>query len=298
MRLETQTTDRKALAKEIGAWLGREYAYDGVPNCTYSVGDLKIERDGSIVCYNMVTWERLLPFFREHGWTPTEESSRPPMDMSTVETATAPQTEAEPPAPDLRETEDDTLLITLPTNDITPLQLRSLINMLYSKQELLNRAFGKRLLMIPDRIIDALKRQLPETPDDFTALLNAPEGPAEGFDFRDGKATMTFPFDPDAPTNWTLYTKLFESIISMACETGKIRAERPVINEENEKYLMHNWFCRLRLNGPDFKELRKLVQKNLRGHCAFNTQEKADRFSAKIAAGKLRKKTDNEEANE
>jgi len=66
--------------------------------------------------------------------------------------------------------------------------------MIYSKQALLNRSFGVDLIRIPNVLIAALEVQIPESPADFTAYLDRTEADLQGFDFRDGKVTVSFPF--------------------------------------------------------------------------------------------------------
>ena len=57
-------------------------------------------------------------------------------------------------------------------------------------------------LHIPDILIDRLRESTPATTEELTSLLDDSKAVAglTGFDFRDGKASMTFPFDEAQPT--------------------------------------------------------------------------------------------------
>lgn len=51
-----------------------------------------------------------------------------------------------------------------------------------------------------------------------------------------------------------------------------------------EKYALRTWLLRLGMNGPDFKETRKILMENLSGHAAFRTDEEAQKFLAREKA--------------
>jgi hypothetical protein len=51
--------------------------------------------------------------------------------------------------------------------------------------------------------------------------------------------------------------------------------------EENEKFYMRAWLVRIGLGGQEFKELRKAILHNLRGHTAFRTLEDAEKWKGK-----------------
>jgi hypothetical protein len=56
------------------------------------------------------------------------------------------------------------------------------------------------------------------------------------------------------------------------------------VNDSNEKYALRTWLLRLGMNGPDFKQTRKILMENLSGHAAFRTDEEAQKFLAKEKA--------------
>ena len=62
------------------------------------------------------------------------------------------------------------------------------------------------------------------------------------------------------------------------------RIQAKDVNDENEKYALRTWLLRLGMNGPDFKETRKILMENLSGHAAFRTDEEAQKFLAREKA--------------
>lgn len=174
MRIETHTPDRKLLAKAIGEWLNKDVHYDGMPQCTYSIGPVKVDSDGVITTDDQEAWDTLQPFFRNHGWS-TEE----PIAISPEE---AP---AQTP-------EIETMEISVPAPDLTVNVLHNLIRMLYSKQYLFNRMTEAGSLFISKNLIDTLQNQKPEDLGAFETLLADcnDRGELAGFRYADGKVTL------------------------------------------------------------------------------------------------------------
>ena len=56
------------------------------------------------------------------------------------------------------------------------------------------------------------------------------------------------------------------------------RIQAKAVNEENEKYALRIWLTRLGMNGPEYKEARKILMANLSGHCAFRTDAEKERW--------------------
>lgn len=288
MRLETGITVRKTLAQAIGEWIHEPAHYDGVPSCSYSIGPVKVLRDGSIETEDADAWAALTPFFQNHGWLPEAEQQLEEHVETTMESVA----DSEAPADEERKQID----ISVPVEDFTPAQLNNLLRMIYSKQVLLNRSFGVDLIHIPDILIAALEMQMPETPEDFTGYLDRLNGDLYGFDFRGGKVTVSFPFDDANPTQWELYAALLDGIIKAARAATRTKAEKQQA-ENNEKYFMHSWLIRLGFGGADFKALRALLLNRLTGYCAFPDNERAERHKAKYAEIRQIKKSINEEAD-
>ena len=111
--------------------------------------------------------------------------------------------------------------------------------------------------------------------EDFILLLDDAKAAAglTGFDFRDGKVSMTFPFDETQPTKWTAYANLLNRIYDAAVKATRVFPEKVEPDAQNEKYLAHTWLQRLGYHGADFKAERKILLGHLTGYCAFRSSD-------------------------
>ena len=271
MTITTNTTDRKAMAKAMAEHLGTTAKYMGVPSCGYQVGDYIVDKEGNI---HGDDFEPLRDFLQTIGCFPEEETE-----------PAGEQTEPEP------ETigNVDQVCITVPADDLTALQLKNLIFMLYTKQYLLARMTGGDLLSIPDTLIARLMEQTPETTADFIPLLDAAkEDGMTGFEFADGKITLTFAAHPDEPERNMVYAMLTARILKAAKEATRVFPERQ--EPENEKYFARAWLVRIGYGGADSKAERLLLLKHLKGHSAFPNDEAAEKHKTKYAAIRKEKK--------
>ena len=295
MTIQTNTTDRKALAKAIAEALHTEYRYLRMPTCAYEVGGYTIDRYGNITGDDFAPIHDLLV---AGGYiTDVEEPTEKP---ATEKPATEkPATEdsdalAEEPADSEKEQQPaepattdsiDEQTITIPAPGITVEQLRNLTFTLYSRQYILNLMTGGDTIRIPLELIEALQEALPATPEDFTTLLDSHrELGLAGFDFRDGQFSLTFPFYETEPTKWTTFAGLQGRILQMALAATRVFPELIRPEEEAEKYTAHIWLQRMGYKGPEMKEQRNILLKHLHGYCAFSNgakmQNHKDRYSA------------------
>ena len=264
MTVTTNTTDRKALAKALADELGTTAKYMGPPTFGYQVGDYIVNRDGNI---EGADFEALRPFLTNIGCFP-EEEAEPAGEQ------TEPETESiENP---------DQVNIMVPADDLTPAQLRNLIFMLYTKQYLISKMTGGDLLSVPDNLIARLMESTPETMEDFKALLDAAkESGLTGFEFEDGKVTLTYRAHQDEPERNMVYAMLTARILKAAKEATRVFPERQ--EPENEKYFARAWLLRIGYGGADSKAERNLLLKHLKGHSAFPNDDAANRHKKKYA---------------
>ena len=272
MTISTNTTDRKAMAKAMAEHLGTTAKYMGVPSCGYQVGDYIVDKEGNI---HGDDFEALREFLQTIGCFPEEETAP-------AEEQTEPESET---------TGDvDQVSITVPADDLTALQLKNLIFMLYTKQYLIGKMTGGDLLNIPDTLIARLMESTPETTADFKALLDAAkEDGMTGFDFADEKITITYQAHPYEPERNMVYAMLTARILKAAKEATRIFPERQ--EPENEKYFARAWLLRIGYGGADSKAERNLLLKHLKGHSAFPNDAAADKHKEKYAAIRKEKKT-------
>ena len=266
MTVTTNTTDRKALAKALADKLGTTAKYMGPPTFGYQVGDYIVDRDGNIEGED---FEALRDFLQSIGCFPEEETE-----------PAGEQTEPETETPDSGA--QDQVSISVPADDLTPTQMKNLIFTLFTKQYLIGKMTGGDLLNIPDNLIARLMENTPETMEDFKALLDAAkEDGLTGFEFAEGKITMTYAAHQDEPERNMLYAMLTARILKAAKEATRVFPERQ--EPENEKYFARAWLLRIGYNGADSKAERNLLLKHLKGHSAFPNDEAAEKHKAKYA---------------
>ena len=264
MTINTNTTDRKALAKAIAEELGTTAKYMGPPTFGYQVGEYIVDRDGNI---SGEDFEALRPFLQRNGYLPEDEA---PINVE----------QTEPEAESIGTV--DQVSVTVPADDLTALQLKNLIFMLYTKQYLIGKMTGGDTLSIPDTLIARLMEQTPETTTDFLPLLDAAKADGlTGFEFADGKVTLTYRAHQDEPERNMVYAMLTARILKAAKEATRIFPERQ--EPENEKYFARAWLLRIGYGGADSKAERNLLLKHLKGHSAFPNDEAAEKHKAKYA---------------
>ncbi len=296
MTITTNTTDRKALVKAIAEELGTTATYLRAPTYGYRVGDFTVDRDGNIIGEDFTA---LRDFLQANGWEIPEKevAAEPAADLEATEEAQEETPDKEAPADSGAEpiTQMD---ISIPAHDATTAQLKNLIFMLHSRQTLINRMTDSDCLNIPDILIDRLRESTPETAEELTSLLDDSKAVAclTGFDFRDGKVSMTFPFDETQPTRWTTYANLLNRIYDAAMKATRVNPERVEPDDQNEKYLAHVWLQRLGYHGADFKAERKILLGHLKGYCAFGSGDKMQAHKEKYTALRRERRLAEQEA--
>ena len=290
MTIQTNTTDRKALAKAIAEALHTEYRYLRMPTCAYEVGGYTIDRYGNITgddfapIHDLLVAGGYITDVEEPTEKPaTEKPATEDSDALAEEPADS-EKEQQPAEPATTDSIDEQT-ITIPAPGITVEQLRNLTFTLYSRQYILNLMTGGDTIRIPLELIEALQEALPATPEDFTTLLDSHrELGLAGFDFRDGQFSLTFPFYETEPTKWTTFAGLQGRILQMALAATRVFPELIRPEEEAEKYTAHIWLQRMGYKGPEMKEQRNILLKHLHGYCAFSNgakmQNHKDRYSA------------------
>ena len=178
------------------------------------------------------------------------------------------------------------LELSFPIGQHNGVTLRNLVNLLYSRGKLIGKATGGHF-HVEEGLVDKLK-------DDRCtfAVMNfinavsdyeAEHGTAlEGLKISTEKVIFTgFPTAPDHE-HLTAFAQL--AVLMNQQAIGQKRIQAKDVNDENEKYALRTWLLRLGMNGPDFKETRKILMENLSGHAAFRTDEEAQKFLAREKA--------------
>ena len=259
MTLQTNPTDRREMVKAISERLGSPAVYLRTPTCAYRIGNLTVERDGSIASDDEALLETLRPMLMEQGWL----------------TDAAADFEAEASAAKTEPTEQDSettqMELSFPLEDWTVPQLKNLLHTLYSNQHILRRMMESDALYIDRQLVKRLEEA--QTLADWEARLA--DGLAaetlKGCCIQDGKFTFEATFDDRDPTLWQVYGTLLGAMLRHAKDAKRVFL-REDADSENEKYRANSLLTRLGFGGPEHKELRRVLMGHLSGYAAFRNE--------------------------
>ena len=259
MTLQTNPTDRREVVKAISERLGSPAVYLRTPTYAYRIGNLTVERDGSIASDDEALLETLRPMLMERGWL----------------TDTAADSEAEAPAAKTEPAEQDSEItqmeLSFPVEDCTVPQLKNLLHTLYSNQHVLRRMTQSDALYIDRQLVERLDEA--QTLDDWEARLA--DGRAtetlKGCRIQDGKFTFEATFDDRDPTLWQVYGTLLGAMLRHAKAAKRVFLKADA-DPENEKYRANSLLTRLGFGGPEHKELRRVLMGHLSGYAAFRNE--------------------------
>ena len=258
MTLQTNPAERREVVRAISERLGSPAVYLRMPTCAYRIGDLTVERDGSIASDDGALLDGLRPMLMERGWLTDAADSG----------AEAPAAETEPDGPD---SEPTGMELSFPVEDWTVPQLKNLLYTLYSNQHILRRMMRSDALYIDRQLVERLKEA--QTPADFEAELA--DGRAaemlKGCRLREGKLTFeTAPDDLD-PVRRQAYGALLGAVLRQAKDAKRVFLKADA-DPENEKYRANSLLTRLGFAGREHKELRRVLMGHLSGYAAFKNE--------------------------
>ncbi len=270
-------SDRKQLVSIITRETGIKAAYQGMPSMAYAIGDITVEKDGTMVWDERTddaTIQKVTEALAAAGFEGIREDPEAPVSAET-----------EAPAEPDTATEPVELTVGIPTSKHTGASLRNLINLLFTRASLLNKALGTSF-----RVNEALTEALQ---DDACILTTDSLLKAIGdFETEHGKAIDGLTITPEEITFGSLpettdteklhtFTILCWMMSKQAIDQKRIQAK--TVNEDNEKYALRIWLTRLGMNGPEFKTTRKVLMENLTGHSAFRTDVEKQRWMQRQA---------------
>ena len=261
MTLQTNPAERREMVQAISERLGSPAVYLRTPTCAYRIGNLTVERDGSIASDDEALLETLRPMLMERGWL--------------TESAAAADSEAEAPAEKTEPAEQDSEItqmeLSFPVEDWTVPQLKNLLHTLYSNQHVLRRMTQSDALYIDRQLVERLDEA--QTPDDLEARLA--DGVAaemlKGCRIQDGKFTFEATFDDRDPTRWQVYGTLLGAILQHAKAAKRVFLKADA-DSENEKYRANSLLTRLGFGGTEHKALRRALTGHLNGYAAFKSE--------------------------
>lgn len=258
MTLQTNPAERREVVRAISERLGSPAVYLRMPTCAYRIGDLTVERDGSIASDDGALLDGIRPMLMERGWLTDAADSG----------AEAPAAETEPDGPD---SEPTGMELSFPVEDWTVSQLTNLLRILYSHQYILRRMMRSDTLYIDRQLVERLKEA--QTPADFEARLaeGLAAGTMKGCRLREGK--LTFETDPDDLdlVRQQAYGALLGAILRQAKDAKRVFLKADA-DSENEKYRANSLLTRLGFSGPEHKGLRRMLMGHLSGYAAFKNE--------------------------
>ncbi|WP_373844756.1 virulence-related protein [Clostridium sp.] len=236
--------DRKEIVKTLSEALGFQAKYLGAPSFAYEIKTEKeiytIDRQGSITTSQgkVITLNEIL-----NGEHPEEKIEATAIDKFELE---------------------------IPLGEHTGRTLMNILNMLYSKQQLIFKALELKESFIEGAFIENLNLKKTETLEEFQEAIT--EAGADGhkgmrFDFE--KRTFTFKLLGENLSNEKM--SAFIELASLINENAqKLRhTSFKQAQEDNPKYAFRTWLIRLGMNGSCYKDIRKTLLSNLQGSGAF-----------------------------
>ena len=252
MTLQTNPAERREMVQAISERLGSPAVYLRTPTYAYRIGDLTVERDGSIISDDDALLEALRPMLIERGWLTDAEAS---------------VTKTEPTEQDSEITQME---LSFPVEDWTVPQLKNFLHTLYSNQHILRRMMQSDALYIDRQMMERLDEA--QTPADFEALLadGLATGLLKGCRIQDGRFTLETVRDDRDPVRWQVYATLLSAILEHAKAAKRVFL-RADADPENEKYRANSFLMRLGFGGPEHKPLRRVLLGHLNGYAAFRS---------------------------
>uniref|UniRef100_UPI00405691E5 phage terminase small subunit P27 family n=1 Tax=Agathobacter sp. TaxID=2021311 RepID=UPI00405691E5 len=247
MKVKTTAENRKDVVKAMEEILNEKAKYQGPPSFGYAIGEFTVDRDGNV----------------EH------ESGDAILKMKN-----------ELAARGLAGEEADSLNIEFPLEGFTAEGIKNLLFMIHSKQYLLEKAVGKAVFKISDKLVERLNAE--EVLSMEQVIQAAAEENAEGITFQED--TVSFCGFPMNPEETNAYMELAASMVKTAKEAKRISPKETI--EENEKYYMRVWLVRIGLAGNDKKDTRKVLFSRLKGHTAFRTEGDKEKWNMNQKAKK------------
>lgn len=258
--------NRKEIVKALEEHFEVKSQYMGVPSFAYQIETedetYTIDREGKITTATdeEVELEELL--------------SDPEVKPEAAEETDAQVEEVEKTMEPAAEVEALDLEVKLPMEGHSGRSLRNLVNMIYSKQHLIKKAFNLEDDIVAEDFSIGINEIQLETLEDFkTALEDIGEKSCPGIDFDFFEKTMTFKLLKDANTDEIKAATDFIALLNKNAKNQKY-ASAKVKPTDNEKYTFRTWLLRLGMIGDEYKLARKVLLQNLSGNGAFKKPKK------------------------
>ena len=246
--------ERKQIASVIAEALCEEVEYQGLPSFAYHTAGWTIDRNGLIA-------------------SPEIEDNkvfRTVLDALEAAGATA----------------DGNGTVTISLNDHDGNSLRNTVNLIWSKQKLIQKALDRQTAIVPEGLIDAINSVPIDTLEDFTKVVNnaIDIGKIQGeceleFDLVD--ETIGFSFSNASLNANEVFA--FITLCQLINEQGKKQRFSSTKQREvgNDKYSFRCFLLKLGFIGQEYKVVRKILLSRLDGNASFRTSEAQQAAEAK-----------------
>ncbi len=173
--------------------------------------------------------------------------------------------------------------IVFPLSLHRPESICNLVYTIYSRGKLLSKSTGGDF-SVSERLVEELQdfgvftcnKQVIEI------IRRMGEDELHGISFDEEKVVFYgFPETNDT-AEIRAWTKLSAAINKNAIRQMHVYAKD--VDDTNEKFTFRTWLTRLGLNGPDLKQERSILYRNLSGHTAFRTARDEEKWKARQAA--------------
>lgn len=166
------------------------------------------------------------------------------------------------------------LEVSLPMEGHSGRTLVNLVNMIFSKQFLIKKAFSLKDDLVEEDFSTAINEVQIETLEDFkTALRSIDKNSCPGIHFDFDESTLTFKILEDAKADEIKAALDFIALLNESAKAQKyaLAKAKPT---DNEKYTFRTWLLRLGMIGDEYKLTRKVLLQNLPGNGAFRKSAK------------------------
>ncbi len=245
--------ERKQVASTMAEALGKEVSYAGAPTFNYQVGDWRIDRESKVTTPEI-----------------QKDTLRAVLDALKTVGAIA----------------EGNGTITLTLNGHNGNTLRNVVNLIWGKQSLIQKALGRETVILPESLVKTINAVPIDTLEEFAAVVNhaIDAGEIEGdsdweFDLADKTLSFSF-FNASLDTEEVL---AFVTFCQKLSEQAKLQKFSSTKQKEatNDRYTFRCFLLKLGFIGGEYKAERKILLSKLEGSAAFRTIEAQQAAEAK-----------------
>ncbi|MCD8501294.1 MAG: hypothetical protein LRY71_05940 [Bacillaceae bacterium] len=164
----------------------------------------------------------------------------------------------------------DGLEVKLPLEGHSGTTLRNLVNMLFSKQHLIMKAFEMSEPLMDGTFAEDISFKQISTFEEFQKAideLGKERIPGLAFDFEEATFTIKLKAETFEPDQIAAFQDLIALINQSALKQK--RATFKQAQDDNPKYAFRTWLIRLGMNGSEYKTARKVLLAKLEGSGAY-----------------------------